>query len=185
MLLHDYVFVSMPAESVCARIRADHGAWLSGLAAGAADEGETLRVRVGPIGALPMLSKTVTLHADQPIERGELTVIPLTWRATGTQGVFPVLNADLEVAPISPEVTQLTLRGTYQPPLGGLGQRLDRLLMHRIAEATVRSFMRRLAESLAASDVGEPAPPPDQRRQSRQGRPITKVANNCGPKGAT
>ena len=154
MLLHDYVFVSLPAEAVCARIRADHGAWLSGLAAGAADEGETLRVRVGPIGALPMLGKTVTLRAEQPIERGDLTVIPLTWRATGAQGLFPVLDADLEVAPLSPDVTQLTLRGTYRPPLGEFGQRIDRLLMHRIAEATVRSFMRGLAESLAAHDVG-------------------------------
>ncbi|MFI5287491.1 MAG: hypothetical protein ACHQ4F_14375, partial [Candidatus Dormibacteria bacterium] len=142
MLLHDYVFVSLPAEAVCARIRADHGSWLTGLAVGAADEAETLRVRIGPIGALPMLGKTVTLRADQPIERGDLTVIPLTWRATGRQGVFPVLSADLEVAPLSPEVTQLTLRGSYRPPLGELGQRLDRLLMHRIAEATVRSFMR-------------------------------------------
>jgi hypothetical protein len=44
--------------------------------------------------------------------------------------------------------TQLTLRGRYEPPLGTLGRQIDRLLLHRVAEATVRSFMRRLAESL-------------------------------------
>jgi hypothetical protein len=134
---------------VCARIIADRGEWLSGLAAGAAREGETLRLRVGPIGSLPMLSKTVTLHAGQPIATGEATVVPLTWRATGSQGTFPVLNADLEVSVLSPQITHLTLRGSYEPPLGAVGQRLDRLLLHRVAEATIRWFMRRLADSVA------------------------------------
>jgi hypothetical protein len=147
--LHDYAFVPVPAEWVCARIIADQGEWLSGLAAGAAREGESLRLRVGPIEPLPLLSKTVTLHADQPIVRGEATIVPLTWRATGSQGIFPVLNADLEVSALSPQITQLTLRGSYEPPLGVVGRRLDRLLLHRVAEATIRSFMHRLAESLA------------------------------------
>jgi hypothetical protein len=104
-----------------------------------------------------MLSKTVTLHADQAIARGETTVVPLTWRATGSQGIFPVLSADLEVAALSPQITHLTLRGSYEPPLGAVGQRLDRLLMHRVAEATIRSFMRRLAESLADTVANEGA----------------------------
>jgi hypothetical protein len=151
MLLHDYAFVPLPSERVCARIAANHGEWLSALAVGAAREGESLRLRVGPIESLPMLGKTVTLHAEQPIERGEVTVVPLTWHATGSQGLFPVLNADLEVAALSPTFTQLTLRGHYEPTLGAVGQRLDRLLMHRVAEATIRAFMRRLAEGLTTT----------------------------------
>jgi hypothetical protein len=157
VLLHDYAFVPVPAKWVCARIIADRGEWLSGLAAGAAREGESLRLRVGPIASLPMLSKTVTLHADQAIARGETTVVPLTWRATGSQGIFPVLRADLEVAALSPQITHLTLRGSYEPPLGAVGQRLDGLLLHRVAEATIRSFMRRLAESLADTVANEGA----------------------------
>jgi hypothetical protein len=147
--LHDYAFVPVPAEWVCARIIADRREWLSGFAAGAAHEGESLRLRVGPIGSLPMLSKTVTLQPDQPIVRGEATIVPLTWRATGSQGIFPVLNADLEVSALSPRITYLTLRGRYEPPFGAIGQRLGRSLLHRVAEATIRSFMRRLADSLA------------------------------------
>lgn len=107
------------------------------------------RLRVGPIASLPMLSKAVTLHAAELIVRGESTVVPLTWRATGPQGIFPVLSADLEVAALSPKITHLSLRGSYDPPLGAVGQRLDRLLLHRVAEATIRAFMRRLVESLA------------------------------------
>jgi hypothetical protein len=43
------------------------------------------------------------------------------------------------------------LRGSYERPLGALGQRVDRLLIHRVAEATIRSFMLRLAESLTTT----------------------------------
>lgn len=154
MLLHDFAYVAVPAERVRDRILANHGEWLAPLAAAAASEGEALRLRVGPMEALPMLGKTVTVQAGEPITRGEVTVVPLVWRATGAPGLFPVLSADLEVAALDSKLTQLTLRGSYDPPLGAVGRRLDRLLMHRVAEASVRSFLRRLAEGLAATDSG-------------------------------
>jgi hypothetical protein len=47
-------------------------------------------------------------------------------------------------------LTQLTIHGRYEPPLGAVGRRLDRLLMHRIAEATIRAFLVRLVSTLAA-----------------------------------
>jgi hypothetical protein len=94
------------------------------------------------------VGKTVTLDAGEAIERNEVTIVPIKWQATGSPGLFPGLEADLEVAAIGPMFTQLTLRGRYEPPLGTLGRQIDRLLLHRVAEATVRSFMRRLAESL-------------------------------------
>jgi hypothetical protein len=100
--------------------------------------------------ALPMLGKTVTVHVGQPIARGEVTVVPLTWQATNAPGLFPVLSADLEVAALGEDLTQLTLQGRYDPPLGAVGQRIDRLLMHRVAEASVRSFLGHLAERLSA-----------------------------------
>jgi len=151
VLLRSYAFVHVPAELLCARIAADHGKWLSPLAAAAVGDGEALRLRVGPIDALPLLSKTVTLDAGEAIERNEVTVVPIKWQATGSPGLFPGLQADLEVAAIGPMFTQLTLRGHYDPPLGTLGRQIDRLLLHRVAEATVRSFMGRLAESLPKS----------------------------------
>jgi len=151
VLLRSYAFVHVPAELLCARIAADHGRWLSPLADAAVADGEALHVRVGPIDSLPLLSKTVTLDAGEAIQRNEVTVVPITWRASGSPGLFPGLEADLEVASIGPMFTQLTLRGRYEPPLGTLGRQIDRLLLHRVAEATVRSFMRRLAESLTKS----------------------------------
>ena len=62
-----------------------------------------------------------------------------------------MLSADLEVAALDPDLTQLTLRGSYDPPLGAMGRRLDRLLMHRVAEASIRSFLRHLADGLSTA----------------------------------
>jgi hypothetical protein len=153
MLLHDFAYVSVPADRVCDRVLAEDNEWLAPLAAAAMDEGEALRLRVGPMSALPMLSKTVRCEVGPALTRGEVTVVPLTWRATSAPGLFPVLSADLEVAALDPGLTQLTIHGRYEPPLGAVGRRIDRLLMHRIAEASVRSFLRRLVATLAATDA--------------------------------
>jgi hypothetical protein len=158
MLLHDFAFAPVPAERVCDRILADDGEWLSPLAAEAMGEGEALRVRVGPLNALPMLGKTVRVQVGQPLRRGDVTVVPLTWTATAAPGLFPVLSADLEIAPLDSHLTQLTVQGRYEPPLGALGRRLDRLLMHRVAEASVRAFLSRLVSTLADAEAAETAP---------------------------
>lgn len=153
MLLHDFAYVPVSAERVCDRILAEDGEWLVPLAAAAISEGEALRLRIGPLIAFPTLGKTVTLQVGEPLRRDEVTVVPLTWRATTAPGLFPMMSADLEISPLDAELTQLTLRGRYEPPLGAVGRRLDRLLMHRIAEASVRSFLCQLVATLTATDT--------------------------------
>jgi hypothetical protein len=149
MLLHDFAYVPISAERVCHRVLAEDNEWLAPLAAAAMDEGEALRLRVGPMSSLPMLGKTVRCEVGQALTRGDVTVVPLTWTATSAPGLFPVLSADLEVAPLDSELTQLTIHGRYEPPLGAVGRRIDRLLMHRVAEASVRAFLDRLVSTLA------------------------------------
>jgi hypothetical protein len=65
------------------------------------------------------------------------------------------MSADLEVAPLDENLTQLTLRGRYEPPLGAVGRRIDRLLMHRVAEASVRAFLGRLVSTLSVTEPVE------------------------------
>ena len=121
MLLHDFAYVPVSAERVCDRIMAEDGEWLAPLAAAAMSEGDALRLRIGPFGAVPLLAKTVSLEVGEPLKRDEVTVVPLTWKATATPGLFPVMSADLEVVALDAELTQLTLRGRYEPPLGAVG----------------------------------------------------------------
>jgi hypothetical protein len=38
--------------------------------------------------------------------------------------------------------------GSYDPPLGFVGRRADVLLLHRVAEASIRSFLIRVSQNL-------------------------------------
>ena len=149
MFLHDFVYVDRPADSVRNLILGDHGAWLSPLASHAVADGDALRVRLGPLADHRLFSKQALVEAGEPFQRGDVTVIPLTWTATGLREAFPVLQADLEVAALGPDRTQLSLLGRYEPPLGPLGRRLDQLLLHRVAEATARAFLHHVADTVA------------------------------------
>jgi hypothetical protein len=71
---------------------------------------------------------------------------------------LPVLSADLEIAALGAARTELTLMGRCDPPLGALGRRLDQLLFQRIAEASIRSFVRRVADVLEKPPGGAPPP---------------------------
>jgi hypothetical protein len=50
----------------------------------------------------------------------------------------------------------LRIAGVYRPPLGGLGEELDQIVLRRVASATLRSLLRRIA-ALLADPSGEPA----------------------------
>lgn len=110
-------------------------------------EGEELRSRVGPIDAL---AKSVSLEIGlAEIHRSGL-VYPIRWTAIGGAALFPELNADLALSQMGPTMTSLALDGTYEPPLGMVGRVADRVVLGRVAEATVRNWVDRLAEAVSA-----------------------------------
>jgi hypothetical protein len=49
---------------------------------------------------------------------------------------------------MGPEQTRLSLEATYQPPLGPVGRVIDRVLLGRVAESTVKNWVDQLAEAL-------------------------------------
>ena len=116
--------------------------------------------RVGVHVAGVPIRKRVTVELGEPVKTSTWTVIPLTWKATFPEKLFPEMTGKIELSPSDPDVTRLTVSGMYQPPLGSLGRQLDQALMHNVAEATVKE----LAESIAArldkalkAEGGEPA----------------------------
>lgn len=154
MLVYDFIRISLPVEQVRRRLFAEVGGLWQHVAEAAYDEGEELLSRVGPFGPVPGLSKAVTLHVGKARDRGEGFVMPLKWAATGPAELFPVMEADLEVAPLGAVESQLRLSGSYDPPLGSVGRQLDRMLLHQLAEATVRALLSQLVAALMV----EPAP---------------------------
>lgn len=110
-------------------------------------EGEELRAKVGPIDGL---AKSVSLDIGvAEIHRSGL-VYPVRWTAHGAAALFPELNADLALSQMGPFMTSLSLDGTYQPPLGVVGRVADRMILGRVADATVRNWMDRLAAAVSA-----------------------------------
>ena len=153
MLVYDFTQIPLPVLQVRHRLFvAVSGLWQQ-VAEAAYDEGEELLSRVGPFGPVPGLSKAVSLRVGTVRDRGEGFVVPLQWSATGPTELFPVMVADLEVSPLGADESQLRLSGSYDPPLGAIGRQLDRLLLHQLAEATVRALLKQLVAAL----VVEPA----------------------------
>lgn len=77
-------------------------------------------------------------------------VVPLRWHAESGRLLFPELTAELEICAITfdPPLTQLTVTGSYEPPMGLLGAGADRLVLHRLAEATLHRFTSEAADQL-------------------------------------
>jgi uncharacterized membrane protein len=52
------------------------------------------------------------------------------------------------VAALGPSRTQVSISARYRPPGGAVGRALDRTLLHRVAEATLKDFLDRVGEAL-------------------------------------
>jgi hypothetical protein len=108
---------------------------------------------------MPGLSKLVRVQVRELTRTEGSAALAIRWEATGPGGgLFPVLDADITLAPAGDAgdfgdagdgATVLTMAGVYRPPLGALGQALDRALLHHIALATIRGFLAGLAARIA------------------------------------
>ena len=126
------------------------GGLLTHVSEGAYGDGLAGLVRVGPLGAAAGMSKLVEVHFLEVVTRGESAVLALRWEATGPGGrLFPALDADMSLTPAGEHSTRLSLAAVYRPPLAALGAGLDRAVFHKVADATARSLLTRVADILA------------------------------------
>lgn len=121
--------------------------WLPGIARDANHRGDVLLAEVG-FGGDVRLARTVAIELGELVRMPSKTVVPLRWQATGAAGLFPALDADLEIAPLGPHRTQLAMSARYVPPLGALGRAIDRAMLFRVAEATLKDFLDRVGEAV-------------------------------------
>ncbi len=139
-----------------------HRGWLTDASGRAHADGLSRLIRVGPLGAVLGASKLVRVQTLDPVPRDNAVVLPLRWEATGALGLlFPVFDADLILTPAGAGGSCLELRGVYRAPLAGVGSAADRLVLHRVATATVRALLRDVAETITV----QAARPAGARRQ--------------------
>ncbi|MEA2555119.1 MAG: hypothetical protein QOI60_450 [Actinomycetota bacterium] len=125
------------------------GSWLPALATAATYQGDVRLARVG-FGQEVRIERTVAVELGSPVALASKTILPLRWTPTGSPGLFPTLDADLEIARLEDARTQLAMSARYAPPLGLLGRAVDRSIMFRVAEATIKDFLDRVAQALTA-----------------------------------
>jgi hypothetical protein len=159
MFARYFVEIPLPAERVEHLLMHDPGSWLPGLATHANHRGDELLADVG-FGEKIRVAREVTITVGTPVRAGSKTLLPVRWVPSGAPGLFPSLDADLEIAPLGPGRTQLAMSARYAPPLKVVGRVIDRVVLFRVAEATLKDFLDGVAlavqalehETAAASD---------------------------------
>jgi hypothetical protein len=143
--LHAYDYVNRPYASVRDAVLANPlGVFRCATTAkrdGAV--GGELHAHAGPLElgaeiAIEVLSIEVARSPDYH----PATKLVLEWRALRRPDLFPTMRATLMIYALTPTETQLDLAGMYEPPLGVVGEALDAIAMHKIAEETVANFTR-------------------------------------------
>jgi hypothetical protein len=79
---------------------------------------------------------------------GATTRLRIEWAAAKRPRLFPVMKGELSVYPLTTTETQLDFEGSYDPPLGPLGDVIDALIGRRIAEASVHRFVTDVTDYL-------------------------------------
>lgn len=126
------------------------------------DDGVSGLLRVGPASGVTRLVRAEFLDL---VVRDDTARMALRWEARGPAGVlFPALDADITMRPGGADQTVLRLDGAYRAPLGAVGARLDSLVLHRVATATIRAFVGRVAGLIASPPAEQAAPEPGELR---------------------
>jgi len=151
MFIRYYLDLAVPFEDVERALLDEPATWVPGIALDAEAGGQRLLAEVGfDVDASRRVDKEVEIEIGEPYVIPTKTMLPIAWRATAAERIFPQLEADIEIAALGAGRTQLSISARYRPPLGPVGRALDKAMLHRVAEATVKDFLDRVGEGIAA-----------------------------------
>jgi len=153
-------YVNQPYPRVRDALLANPHAVFRNATAAAAAHAATLHVRLGAIDIGTDVAIQIDgIAYDHAYDR-PATKLTLAWQAANNPRMFPSMKATLAVFALSATETQLELHGTYQPPLGKLGEVLDGAAGHRLAEASVTRLLQEVAGWLR-QELAVASPGPD------------------------
>jgi hypothetical protein len=148
MFVRYYTDIDMPFEVVEQAILDVPERWLPAIALDAESNGDRLLMEVGFGAGRSRVEKGVTAEVGEAQRLGGRTILPMTWMPGDPGRLFPKLEADVELSALGAARTQLAISARYRPPLGAVGHLVDRTMLHLVAEATIKDFLDRVAESL-------------------------------------
>jgi len=114
------------------------------------DVASALHVEVGGIE----IGAEIDLTVGKIQETGGLrsssatTRVSVEWEAAKHPRLFPEMKGELAVYALTDRETQLDFQGAYTPPLGAVGSAIDKVVGHRIAEASIHRFITDVTDYL-------------------------------------
>lgn len=164
VLVDDFVYVERPYNELAVVLMDPEASWLGQLPSivgetraevrdgGAAPERAALmRLGRGPRRLRPL----AVLSTGAPRRTDKSVIVPIRWSPVSLEFMLPTVEGDLDLTRLDRFVSRVELRGSYRVPLKRLGESLDRLAMHRAAEAGAREFLYEIASSLSKSETSE------------------------------
>jgi hypothetical protein len=152
--IHCYDYVNHPYEQVSETLRRNAPGVFQSATKAAASRAQSvaaeLRVDVGGVAISSEIRVEVKNVDVRPREAmsDPATTLQLEWEAASMPRLFPLMQANLSIYPLTATETQLDFTGVYEPPLGPLGKAVNAMIGHRIAEASVHRFVGDVAEYL-------------------------------------
>lgn len=149
-----YHYVNRPYEQVRHALTKDALAIFQSATRAAASRARSLaaelRADVGAIALEAEIVISVKKVEEKPAEAmsDPLTRLHIEWQAAKLPALFPFMQAELSLYPLTSTETQVDFSGVYEPPLGPLGKALNAMALHRIAEGSVHTFVADVAEYL-------------------------------------
>lgn len=159
VLVRYYLELACPARSVEAILSRDPQVWLPEIVEASNRWGMELVSRVGLQVGGHRIDREVKVRVFALQKLGDTCVIPIAWTPIAESSMLPSLEGDIELSPLGDDYAQLAISASYRPPLGWLGAVSDRALMRRVAEATIKDFLDRVALRIEANTPREEAKP--------------------------
>jgi hypothetical protein len=159
--LHAYDYVNRPYDAVRKALLADPLALFrhATTVVTGDDANAELRVKAGPFdfGTEVDIQVVKTELGESPNGR-PATKVEIEWKAAHRPGMFPTMRATLSVYALTATETQLDFAGTYDPPLGVVGDAVDATAMKGVAKQSVDGFVHGIATFLRNTlAAGKPA----------------------------
>jgi hypothetical protein len=142
VLVHDFVYVRRPAREIVESIVVPTNGWLADLAKATWTEEREVVTDVGP--GDPLIKRPVAVAIGPARKsRDGTTAVPIHWQDESHPKLFPTLDGELVVTPLDEGRARLEIMARYEPPFGRTGRAIDDVLLHGLAESTIRSFLTR------------------------------------------
>jgi hypothetical protein len=145
--LHLQRVLDKPYEQLEADLRAGPEKWLPGFQR----KGDRITSELGYVQAGAHIKRRTEVQVG-PVQRFAYGVtVQIGWKGARHPGLYPELEGHLRLERRQPSGSVLRLDARYTPPAGRIGATVDRALMHRVAESSVRDFLDRVTEILTAA----------------------------------